>query len=207
MRKLLNAILFVTILFVSADSAANPNSNVSDITFEEISGNTERVGNRTVRYSVFYQSPLYNSGGSYNNEFVSTVLERSSVEIFRFIDENSIRYVECSPDLKLNIYHISSSYLNDHSRFRDWGPSNNVQDKNTFTLWALYDPMKQDRFNASIFLTDHGMWANEILIAHEVAHYWFTRFCMTLTYSSGTEDFAKKFERYYEAKMNRGFNE
>ena len=207
MRNVINAILFVTILFVSADSYADPHKDLYGINLSAGIDSTAQVQSDryTVNYSIFYQTPMYSSSGTYNSSFVNSVIEKASREVFVFLDAKSIVYSDCLPGMNIDIYHISSTTLNDHSRFNEWGPANNVQDRNTFTLWALYDPMQYERYNSSIFITDHGAWANEILLAHEVSHYWYDRMCLALVYSSGTEVFAQQFESFYENKMNRGF--
>jgi hypothetical protein len=207
MRKLLNAILFVTILFVSADTEANTHRDLLDLSFSSVSDNSLQGERYTLKYDIFYQAPNNTSGGPYGPEIVRPIVHRASVEIVRFLNENNTAHSDCHPELELNLYHVNSSVLNDHARFREWGPANNIQDRASFTLWALYDPMKYSRTESSIFLTDHGAWANEILLAHEMAHYWYDRLCIALSFPYGTEAFAKRFEKYYEGMMNRGFDE
>jgi hypothetical protein len=72
-----------------------------------------------------------------------------------------------------------------------------------FAVWALYDPMKYDRSISSIMLTDHGAWANEILLAHETSHYWYDRLCLGLAVGGGTEAFAQGFQTHYQRYMAR----
>ena len=81
-----------------------------------------------------------------------------------------------------------------------------VTDKNTFTLWALYDSMPHQRGVSSIFLTEKGRWADEILLAHEIAHYWYEQFC-SAPRGPGTEAFAKAFENVYQDELNRRVQE
>ena len=207
MRKLINAILFVLILLVSADTEANPHRDLLDLSFSSVNDNALQGGRYTLKHDIFYQTPNNSRAGPYNPETLSPIVHRASTEVISFLNKTNIVHSDCHPELELNIYHVNSSVLNDHDRFREWGPANNIQDRASFTLWALYDPMKYSRTESSIFLTDHGAWANEILLAHEMAHYWYDRLCIALSFPYGTEAFAKRFESHYESKMNGGFDE
>ena len=119
---------------------------------------------QTVRYSVAYQASTKGPAGEYTAQFIDEVMGRAAASLFAFMKVEGLPMRRCLRD-RLEIYVVSGDTLNDHKRFRDWGPGNGVTDKNTFTVWALFDPMPKELGRTSIFLTEKGLWADEILLA------------------------------------------
>lgn len=155
------------------------------------------------RYSIDYELARQDMSGpasGYTQAFVEQVMTRATVRLLRFITNKGLPIARCSAK-HLDIYVVSHATLNNHNRFRDWGLANGVKNRNTFALWALYDPMRSQPERASILLTTRTQWANEILLAHELAHYWYDQFCLALSWFDGTESFALAFQAVYEAEM------
>ena len=142
---------------------------------------------------------------AYDVAFVDAAIRGATATLFRFFRQKGWDVIDLGGSAKLDIYYISSGMLNDHTRFHDWGKANDVTDKNTFDLWALYDPMKWAPKRSAIFLTHHTRWADELLIAHELCHYWYNRGLIFLSTDVRTEPIAEEFEHHYEVTvMNRG---
>ena len=187
-------------ILCSEAEAGSVHRDMRDLSFTPVVERAATVDQRTIRYTLRYQKPAQGSG-AYSAAFVAQVIEQATRELFRYLEQRQLPTGECSPDLRVDLYTIDFSALNDHSRFTDWGPENGVTDKSAFKVWALYDPMKYDRRISSIMLTDHGAWANEILLAHETSHYWYDRLCLGLAVGGGTEAFAQGFQAHYERYM------
>jgi hypothetical protein len=129
-------------------------------------------------------------------------MARASVAVLDFMETQRLPLGHCKSD-HLDLYILDHDLLNDHSRFTEWGPANGVTDKRTFTLWALFDPLRNRPGEVAALLTEKGLWADEILLAHEMAHYWYEQMCTALSWREGTESFALALEEVYEAEMRR----
>ncbi len=190
-------------MVLCSTAAAEPvHRDMRDLSFTAAVARAATVDQRTIQYTLRYQKPTQGAG-AYSAGFVAQVIEQATRELFRYLEQQQLPTGDCSPKLRVDLYSIEYTALNDHSRFKEWGPENGVTDKSTFSVWALYDPMKYDRSISSIMLTDHGAWANEILLAHETSHYWYDRLCLGLTVRDGTEAFAQGFQAHYERYMAR----
>lgn len=202
-RRLLGPVLATVILVLPCSSAlaAEVHRDMRDLEFSWVVARTVTVEQRTIHYTLRHQRPTIDPGVAYPAPFVEQVMQSATRELFGYLGQEGIPISECSPSLHLDLYTIEYSVLNNHSRFADWGPENGVTDKTTFEVWALFDPMKYDRSTSSIMLTDHGSWANEILLAHETSHYWYDRLCLGLSVHGGTEAFAQSFQAHYERYM------
>ena len=55
----------------------------------------------------------------------------------------------------------------------------------------------QIKRNSTILVTDIGRYLNEEVLAHEMAHYWWDRLCITSHVSGTSEQFARQFDDYF----------
>ncbi len=93
--------------------------------------------------------------------------------------------------------------LNERERFHSWPSENGLPLDTDVRIWALFDPVKEEPASTAIYLTDHGQ-ENVELLSHEVAHYWFDRFCFYEQWTRGTEAFAVEFIEDYQARLGGG---
>jgi len=194
--------LFGAMILWGTAEAATVHRDMRDMSFTPVVTRAATVDKRTIQYTLRYQEPMQGAD-AYSAVFVAQIMEQATRELFRYLEKRQLPTGECSPKLQVDLYSIEYAALNDHNRFTEWGPENGVTDKSTFAVWALYDPMKYDRSISSIMLTDHGAWANEILLAHETSHYWYDRLCLGLAVGGGTEAFAQGFQAHYQRYMVR----
>ncbi len=111
--------------------------------------------------------------------------------IFSFAEFHDLRRLECSNDLKLEIYEVGMKILNDKTRFSKY------QNMGNLSAWGLYDPRPFQPSISTMILTNHGDRWNKVTIAHELSHYWFDRLCWNRLWEKSPEDFAMDFEKYY----------
>ena len=94
--------------------------------------------------------------------------------------------------LHFGFYIVPLSVINDRDRFvdlKDLDPS--------VVLWGVYDPMTYNRNQASIVLSEHkDIEGLKALFAHELAHYWYDRFCWSRK-GGNEEEFVYGFQSYY----------
>lgn len=112
-----------------------------------------------------------------------------SKKVFEFAAAAGLPDKQCFFLEELEIYKISTKLLNDKSRFPK---STNGLGKE---IWGLYDPRIDETGKASIMVTEHADW-NEIILAHELSHYWYDRMCWKQTWSKSDEQFALDFEKF-----------
>lgn len=199
--NLLTKILFLGILCVAAQiSLAAPHSDMQDVSFSSKTGQIAGHGRYVVKYNVYYQHPNFTNSSPYTSSFLSSTISKTVRDYISFLREKGTIIIDCNKELRLDIYHITSSMINDHGRFSRWGPANNVSDKNTFHIWGLFDPIRTDKFNSALLITSRESRSNELLVAHEVSHYLYERFCLMMQHPGKTEQFAQEFQNYYGAR-------
>lgn len=111
--------------------------------------------------------------------------------LFDYAKKNDLVIRDCRPVNKLSVYTTDMDTLNDKARFNKYASSSEGGD-----IWALFDHVSESSTESAIVLTDHGGWS-QILLAHELAHYWHYRFCWDVLEDIDSEEFALKFEKIY----------
>jgi hypothetical protein len=101
---------------------------------------------------------------------------------------------ECSPSDLLEIYEISEAQLNNPKRFPDEYIGH--PERGLPNLWGYFDPRSSEPGYDSIVVSYHGENnVNFRLIVHEVAHYWYSSFCLAYHISQTSEEFAVAIEK------------
>jgi hypothetical protein len=200
MSKILKGSLVLLALLTPAYSDAYPYRGTADIEFVSSGTHVISTSEHSIRYSLYHQDQTYADSQTFSATFINSVLQKSIAEYVTFLRSRDVRIIECRPSLELEIYHVSSGVLNDHGRFNQWGSSAGVGDLATFNLFGLYDGIPHEPAESAIFLTDRGARNNEILIAHEVSHYLFDKFCLNLRYNGKSEMFAREFQSFYSSR-------
>lgn len=119
----------------------------------------------------------------------------STKQIFLFAKDNGLPFNDCKKIYNIDIYMVNYSVLNDRNRFNQWqgfSPNSNKR------IRGLYAPRVQEANVSAIVLTPQGKDTSTV-IAHEMAHYWYDRFCWDQNWNGGTENFARRFEALYES--------
>ena len=155
------------------------------------------IGGGMIQYSFSKEEGVLNPD-AYTLSFIKDVLSVSSKLIPSYIKEYGFSSTRCiiTPE-RLDIYYINSKTLGDSRRFNQVPSGNRSTYNPKESLWALYDPLPKDLETSAIYITDR-LNNNEVMLAHEISHYWYDRLCISVKNSIDTESFAKEFERYYE---------
>ena len=97
---------------------------------------------------------------------------------------------QCDRGNLLEIFEISEKDLNDPSRF----PKQYIYDpeKGQGPLWGYYDPRPYEDKVDSIVISNHGDQQNYRIMVHEIAHYWYSAYCLERYSSMTSEQFATK---------------
>lgn len=132
---------------------------------------------------------------SYNNsidfEFIRQNLERATEKVFEFAEKLDLNSEQCVNQINLEIYQISFETLNEKDRFGNWNNEGEAKS------WGLYDPRASEGNVGSLMITDQGPKWNDLILAHEVSHYWYDRFCWNKKWQKPDEAFAQSFETFY----------
>lgn len=123
--------------------------------------------------------------------FVSESLLKDNIvkgtnEVFSFLKEKDITYVQCRPKPSLEIFITKKITLNDKNRFPQF------KDKK---IVGLYDPVVEEPFFAAIVVSEQDSYSFSETVIHEVAHYWYDRLCLDRYSKYGTEQFAQIIEK------------
>ncbi len=128
---------------------------------------------------------------------VQRTIKRASQLINPYLDKRGYKKTSCQIGHEsIDIYYVTRSVLGDPKRFKQIPSANASTYIPGDSLWALYDPTPFDPLSNSIYITDRG-GVNEVMLAHEISHYWYDRYCIGLSNSIETEPFAKNFEEFY----------
>jgi len=134
----------------------------------------------------------YCSSGEIPDAFIKDKVKGMSINVFRFIDTLSLKRKESRTNISLDIFEVTGDQLNDRRRFSAWHTMN----PDSKPLWALYDPRAIEVSKSSIMITDQGKEWNDIILGHELSHYWFDRFGLEGSWGKDLESFAVDFETY-----------
>jgi len=96
----------------------------------------------------------------------------------------------CDSGAKLDIIQISFDDMNKPG-------SISSDEKVLGNLWGFFDPGDYYANRYTILIANHTEYSNHTIVAHEVAHYWFERLCVSDDRKSSSEDFAKYVELRY----------
>lgn len=124
---------------------------------------------------------------SYSEELVDRGIKSASYASLKKIREISPKIEPCRSSEKLEIYEVSISQLNDKDRFSlDFFTSANI--------WGYFDPRVRESKINSIMVTPHSEFENFQILTHEVAHHWYSAYCLEEHTMLSSEDFAKQIQ-------------
>ena len=129
---------------------------------------------------------------SYSARLITKSILDSSLESIRTI-KSSIGNIEpCRPLEYLEIYEVSKSDLNNSSRF----PLTYVA---SGEVWGYFDPRRDERLINSIVVTPHTEYENYQILTHEIAHHWYSAYCLDQYTSKTSEEFAIQIQHQLES--------
>jgi hypothetical protein len=203
-----NSAVAVLLLFLSgtaytSDIEYKPLNNIEIVTYEQ---KTISIPYKANKYIVDLE--FYSQDNEYRFSEVEGIFKKASQYVFEFAEkEKSYRSPECTPKKNLEVYDVDWSVLNNNVRFAGVHAPTNLS---SVGIQGLYDPRISDYGVSSITITGHNKNSidrakidKEILIAHEVAHYWYDRLCFNEKWDGSVEGFAIKFEAYYLKRTRR----
>lgn len=183
-------------LLISSSATADIHMSLSDKSFYR--GEALKVSYDGVDLDIrVYHEKSSFSEEAYSDSFVKQVAKQTMMHLFRFLKLKRLNRNSCGlKPQRLNIYVVSNRLLNDRNRFSLNSLEN--QGLNKFSnIVGYYDPTHYDGKTDSIILTNLSRRRNNILLAHEISHYFYNRFCIKTQTFQETEPFAVEFQDYY----------
>lgn len=151
----------------------------------------ERASVSVHGYAFEYE--FYILDGKSNTNYISHANNFSKL-ILEYSQSYGLPLKECKPSGNVEIFEVDVTILNDVNRFGNWkDPAD--------TVWGLYDSIMFQPNDSAIMITDHGSETNNLIFAHELAHYWFDRFCWDRYWTLDSEAFAKEAQSYVSYKI------
>ena len=188
--------LFALILLQSSNSFSEIHVNLRDITFLKVDNVNVRQSNINLEMKIFYSKNTWNRE-SYSKDFVKSVARSTIFHLKNFMKLKGLEIRACGlRPQRLHIYVVSSIVLNDRRRFSIKFLENKYIG-NEPDLIGYYDPTHYDFRTDSIIITHVSDNRNNSLLAHEISHYFYNRFCINIQTMQNTEPFAVEFEDYY----------
>jgi len=149
--------------------------------------------NIDLKYKIYRQA---NSG--YYDSLIYDAIYSSTLASFKEIRSLGAIDKKCGKDDFIEIYEISENQLNDSSRF----PSQYVGGGNTGrdSLWGYFDPRPAEPGYNAIIITPHADKSNYRVMVHEIAHHWYSEFCLERFTNLDSEEFAVKIQERVKIK-------
>lgn len=125
---------------------------------------------------------------NYYDELVYRAIYSSSVVSFQKIQSLGALNNRCVNNDLLEIFEVSENQLNDPSRF----PREFIGGGQTGkpALWGYFDPRVEESGYNAIVLSPHSEESNYRILVHEVAHHWYSVFCLDSYTKISSEEFA-----------------
>lgn len=153
--------------------------------------NTLIIKNYRVEYNYLYEDNIFNV--PYDKNKLEFLINESYKYSINKINKLGINPIDCKDDLNVHIVQLEGQTLNNDDRFGSW---RGVNGGYLVTIHGLYDPTVDNYRNSviSFMLLPEG---SDHIIVHEMAHYWYDRFCIYDKSDIKTEVFAKSVENDY----------
>jgi hypothetical protein len=148
------------------------------------------------QYTVNYDFSYENNDQlppSYDKKSINLLIRDSYIYSVDKIRELKIKKEDCKSNLNVHIIHLSEDTINEDSSFDFW---RTINGQNISVIHGFYDPTVNVYRNSIIGFVQLPN-GSEHVIVHEMAHYWYDRFCVYDKSNIKTEDFAKSVELNY----------
>jgi len=170
----------IFLFFLSEALAYEP---VKDILFSSlIEKNTIKIKDNTLNYSFYKKEKTV-----YPTNLANNGIYNSSSASLKKIEEINPNAAPCRPNEYLEIYEISLSELNEEKRF-------SMDFFNQSGIWGYFDPRRDEKKIDSIMVTQHSLFNNFQILTHEVAHYWYSAYCLERYTIMTSEEFAREIQ-------------
>jgi len=187
-------LILTSLSLASSDSSWEPRylSGLSLFTtYEE----TTNIGSYKVKYDYSYEDKVLNT--PYKREEITSLMGKSLFYSLIKVESMGLDPEDCKVDLNIHLVQLDGQTLNNNDRYGSW---RNINGGNLVTIYGLYDPTIDLYRNSviSFMLLPQG---SDYVIVHEMAHYWYDRFCIYEKSNMKTEDFAKYVEDAYKTSQ------
>jgi len=158
---------------------------VDGISFENVTPieQFEFIDNTYLKIESYRQqnSPYYDEL-FYKAIYSSTAVSLREINSLGALNNN------CKKNDLLQIYEISEADLNSPERF----PSRFIGGRDTGKppLWGYFDPRVDEPGYNAIVVSPHDQGSNYRILVHEVAHHWYSTFCLEDYTNLTSEEFA-----------------
>tara|TARA_Y100000287_G_scaffold185789_1_gene190066 strand:+ start:3253 stop:3918 length:666 start_codon:yes stop_codon:yes gene_type:complete len=162
----------------------------------------------SVRSELLYQAtekePYPRLLKTHSPESVKRIIKASADILDIYLRERGIGAYDCRGEkYNLIIYVVDPSVLADRRRFRHLYHNHGGEALYVESLYGYYTSTPEIENNSTIIVTDINSSKNEQILAHEMAHYWWDRLCLTQDIQKTSEAFAQDFHNYYMKKVSR----
>tara|TARA_Y100000034_G_scaffold106039_1_gene134448 strand:+ start:1564 stop:2166 length:603 start_codon:yes stop_codon:yes gene_type:complete len=189
MLKALRILICSSIIFSSPvvfagalESLYFPNLNIVNTLNGELEINNHGIYN--IKYEIYHEELMFSD---------RYLVDKVQKNVSLLIDFSKTNHFDISNDCRsrdiFEIYDLSVSTLNSES-FESLPTGKN--------RWGLFTILPEEEYRVAMIITHHqSIITNEALIAHEVAHYFWDRFCIWRSSSVTSEEFSQRYELYY----------
>ena len=125
---------------------------------------------------------------NYPDQLLYKAIYSSTVVSLRMVESLGAIYQRCNANETIEIYEVSEEDLNNPARFPEIF-ENNLKPKDA-PVWGYYDPRSKESNLDAIVISPQFDSANYRIVVHEMAHYWYSSFCLDRYTSLSTEEFA-----------------
>jgi len=143
-----------------------------------------------VNYSLNYEDGLVKN--NFNQNRINYLINISYNLSLSRMKKMNIEIFDCKKDLNVHIFKISIQSLNG-SEMNSW---KSVNGNYISTVHGFYDPTVDIYRNSIISFTPQLLNSDAIFV-HEMAHYWYDRYCVYDFSNIKTETFARSVEGDY----------
>jgi hypothetical protein len=152
---------------------------------------TAYIGGYKIEYEYLYENNVVNM--PYKKDKIEYLMNKSLQYSVDKINQMSIKIHDCKDDLDIHLIQLTGQTLNKSDRFGSWKRLNG---SNLEVIYGLYDPTVEVYRNSVIVFS--LLNTTDYVIVHEMAHYWYDRFCLYEQSEMHTEAFAKSVENNYK---------
>jgi hypothetical protein len=206
MTKRLIPIFLLTIFSASASYSSALEAEVvpdevGDISFLKYYDSKLQMSGIEVMISASYQSDQYSSlTASISRDVLQSVIKNSWKEMSQYLSGRGVRIRDCRGErYNVNFFFVTKNEMNRPGRWDRFFEAN--PENNRTPIYGYYDATHDIPYNSAIIIREMPSSELTITIAHEMAHYWWDRLCLSRSISQTPEGFAQSFEREYARSL------
>ena len=158
---------------------------VKGITF----GNVSEIKNHEFYHDIRLRFQIHRQAETaYPDQLIYSALYFGSLISWKKIEPMGAIDRLCKRNNTLDIYEVSLEQLNDRRRF----PMDRVPGAGALlgVVWGYFEPQGFSSENDVIVVTSRDALSNSRVLYHEIAHYWYSAFCLERYTTLTSEEFA-----------------